>query len=73
MTGKTAFINKARMKKVNAALRRAGYAPYTGDRTSAHPGGCGSGYVVNLVEYVAGTDQSEQNKVLRIVQSVVEA
>lgn len=72
MTIQATFINKTQMKKVNKALDEAGFSGYPGDRTTAHPNGCGSGYVSNLVEYIGGQDHDAKNKVLAIVRQVLQ-
>ncbi len=69
MISKAAFINKTAMKKVNRALKSAGFSEYPGDETSN--GRNGSGYVSNLISYIAGQDFDEQSKVLRIVDQVL--
>lgn len=61
------WINKTQLKKVNSALRQAGYAPYAGDKTTAQPNGCGAGYVMNLIDNVAGSDPSARQEVERIL------
>lgn len=66
------FINKTKMREVNRALKAAGYVAYPGDSTTAEPKGCGSGYVANLVNHIAGGDPAEQRKVREIVVNVLD-
>lgn len=67
----TRWINKNQLKKVNYALRQAGYAPYAGDKTTAHPNGCGAGYAMNLINHVAGTDLDARREVEKILVDVL--
>jgi hypothetical protein len=61
------WINKTQLKKVNSALRQAGYGTYAGDRTTAQPNGCGAGYAMNLINHVAGADPDAQREVKQIL------
>ena len=70
MVTKSSFINNHEMKKVNAALSKAGYAEYPGDSTTAHPDGCKRGYVSNLLKFLAQTDTDAQ-KILSIINQTI--
>lgn len=65
------WINKTELKKVNSALRKAGYGPYPGDTTTAFPNGCGAGYVMNLINHVAGADPDAQKEVKQILSDTL--
>lgn len=65
------WINKTQLKKVNSALRQAGYTPYVGDKTTARPNGCGAGYAMNLINHVAGSDPDAKREVERILSEVL--
>ena len=71
MISETKFINKTTMRKVNSALQAAGFSEYPGDRTTLHPNGRGSGYLSNLIDYIAGQDHDVAGKVMKIVDKVV--
>lgn len=66
------YINRTQMRKVNSALRAAGYVAYVGDSTTAKPDGCGAGYVSNLIDHIAGVDPDARKEVRKIVKSTIE-
>ena len=65
------YLDEKTLKIVNAALVAAGYAPYPGDRTTAQPQGCGAGFVMNLVDSIAGADPDARREVRGIVARIV--
>ena len=72
MNIKTRFLNKTTLKKVNQKLASAGYSRYPGDCTTAHPAGCGSGYVSNLLDYLEpSNDHVSRSKIESIVAQVI--
>ena len=71
MISKATFINKTTMKTVNSALQADGFSGYPGDRTTSQPNGSGSGYISNLIDYIAGQDHGVADKVMKIVDKVV--
>jgi hypothetical protein len=71
MISRATHINKTQLKKVNKALAAAGYSEYPGDRTTAQPEGCGSGYLSNLLDYLAAGQSGEQQRVLKIVNDTL--
>ena len=71
MINKATFINKTTMRKVNSALEADGFSGYPGDHTTSHPNGSGSGYLSNLIAYIAGQDHDVADKVMKIVDKVV--
>jgi hypothetical protein len=71
MISRAAHINKTQLKKVNKALAAAGYSKYPGDRTTAQPEGCGSGYVSNLLDYLAAGQSIDQQKIWKIINDTL--
>lgn len=69
MFSNSSFISKTNMKKVNRALKAAGYSEYPGDRTTAQPNGGGSGYMSNLLNYMAAGRPGEQRQILSIINN----
>jgi hypothetical protein len=71
MISRAAHINKTQLKEVNKALAAAGYNEYPGDRTTAQPEGCGSGYLSNLLNYLAAGQSGEQQKIWKIINGTL--
>lgn len=71
MSIKTRFINKSRLTQINRELAKHGYSAYPGDSTTAHPNGCSSGYVSNLVQWLSPATDSERREIENIVARVI--
>jgi hypothetical protein len=69
MIGRASFLNRLELERLNRELVIAGIGEYPGDIIGA--GRQRSGYLGNLIDYLAGQDQTVADRITYIANEVI--